>query len=166
MGIFPANIYTPGMSRAFVKEDNEEALEDLPERPVSEHPNYVTAKGLAQIEAALARLGHDHAAAMVAKDRTLLARTARDLRYWNARRATAQVISAPTDHNEVRFGSTVTLGRADGRKKTYRIVGEDEAEPAEGTLSHVSPLARALMGKQLGEVVPAGQDEVEILAIK
>jgi transcription elongation GreA/GreB family factor len=154
------------MSRAFVKEDNEETFDDLPERPVSPHPNYVTTKGLAQIEAELARLGHEHAEAMVAKDRGALARTARDLRYWNARRATAQLIPPPTDASEVRFGSTVSLGRADGRKQTYRIVGEDEAEPAKGTLSHVSPLARALMGKQVGDFVPAGADEVEILSIK
>ena len=154
------------MSRAFVKEDNEETFDDLPERPVSPHPNYVTAEGLAQIEAELARLGHEHAEAMVAKDRGALARTARDLRYWNARRATAQVLAAPTDHSEVRFGSTVTLARADGRKQTYRIVGEDEAEPPKGTLSHVSPLARALMGKQAGDVVPLGGDEAEIVAIK
>lgn len=154
------------MSRAFVKEDNEETFEDLPERPVSEHPNYVTAEGLALIEAELARLGQEHAAAMVAKDRQALAKTARDLRYWNARRATAQVIAPPADCGEVRFGCTVTLGRSDGRKQTFRIVGEDEAEPAKGTLSHMSPLARALLGKQVGDVVPAGQDEAEILAIK
>lgn len=154
------------MSRAFVKEDNEETFDDLPERPVSEHPNYVTAAGLALIEAELARLGHEHAEAMVAKDRGALARTARDLRYWNARRATAQVISPPADHSEVRFGSTVTLGRAKGGKQIYRIVGEDEAEPTKGTLSHVSPLARALLGKQVGDVVPVGQDEAEILLIE
>jgi transcription elongation GreA/GreB family factor len=103
---------------------------------------------------------------MVAKDRAALAKTSRDLRYWNARRATAQVIAPPTDSGEVRFGSAVTLGRTDGRKQTFRIVGEDEAEPAKGTLSHASPLARALMGKQIGDVVPAGQDEAEILSIK
>ena len=153
------------MSRAFVKEDNEETFDDLPERPVSQHPNYVTPEGLAQIEAELARLGHEHAEAMVAKDRGALARTARDLRYWNARRATAQVLASPTDHSEVRFGSTVTLERPDGRKQTYRVVGEDEAEPTKGTLSHVSPLARALMGKQVGDVVPLGGDEAEIAAI-
>jgi transcription elongation GreA/GreB family factor len=154
------------MSRAFVKEDAAENFEDLPERPVSEHPNYVTADGLAQIDAEVARLSHAHAEAIAAKDREALAKTARDLRYWNARRSTAQVIGPPQDTNQVRFGSTVTLGRDDGREQTFRIVGEDEAEPAKGTLSHVSPLARALMGKQVGDVVPAGQDEAEILKIE
>ena len=154
------------MSRAFVKEDAAENFEDLPDRPVSEHPNYVTSQGLALIEAELARLSQQHAAAQAAEDRAALAKTARELRYWTARRATAQVIAPPEDAREVRFGSTVTLGRDDGRKQTFRIVGEDEADPNLGTLSHVSPLARALFGKQVGDVVPAGQDEAEILVIR
>lgn len=154
------------MSRAFVKEDAAENFENLPERPVSEHPNYVTAQGLALIEAELARLHREHAAALKAEDRAAQAKSARDLRYWTARRASAQVVPPPSDCNKVHFGCTVTLGRDDGREQTFRIVGEDEAEPAKGTLSHVSPLARALMGKRDGDVVPAGQDEAEILAIR
>ncbi len=158
--------YTHIMSRAFVKEDAAEAFEDLPERPVSEHPNYVTPLGLRLIEAELTRLSLEHAVAMAAADRTLLARAARDLRYWTARRASAELVPPPADCSEVRFGCTVTLGRGDGRRQTFRIVGEDEAEPAKGTLSHVSPLARALMGRKVGDVVPAGRDEAEILAIR
>jgi transcription elongation GreA/GreB family factor len=153
------------MSRAFVKDDAAETFEDLPERPVSEHSNYVTPQGLALIEAEVARLSHEHAEAMAASDRALMARTARDLRYWTARRASAQLIPPPDDCNEVRFGCTVKLGRDDGREQTFRIVGEDEADPAKGTLSHVSPLARALLGKKVGDVVPAGRDQAEILAI-
>jgi len=159
------DIYITGMSRAFVNEDSAENFEDLPERPVSEHSNYVTVEGLARIEAELTRLSQEHAEAMAATDRTALARTARDLRYWTARRASAQVIPPPEDCHAVRFGCTVTLRRDDGRKQTFRIVGEDEAEPAKGTLSHVSPLARALLGKKVGDLVSAGQDEAEILAI-
>jgi transcription elongation GreA/GreB family factor len=153
------------MSRAFVKEDTDQTFEDLPERPVSEYSNYVTAQALALIEAEVARLSQEHAAAVAATDRPALARTARDLRYWAARRASARVIPPSADCSEVRFGCTVTLGRDDGRQQTFRIVGEDEAEPAKGTLSYVSPLARALMGKKVGDVVPAGRDEAEILAI-
>ena len=154
------------MSRAFVKEDAGEAFEDLPGRPVSEHPNYVTPLGLRLIEAELTRLSQEHAVAVAASDRALLARAARDLRYWTARRASAQLVPPPADCSQVRFGCTVTLGRGDGRRQTFRIVGEDEAEPAKGTLSHVSPLARALMGRMVGDVVPAGRDEAEILAIR
>jgi transcription elongation GreA/GreB family factor len=88
-------------------------------------------------------------------------------RRWrrNARRATAHVVADPEDTTQVRFGSIVTLVRDDGREQTFRIVGEDEADPSHGTLSHASPLARALFGKAVGDVVPAGNGEAEIIAI-
>ncbi|HVD74833.1 MAG TPA: transcription elongation factor, partial [Xanthobacteraceae bacterium] len=80
------------MSRAFIKEpDGEDAVAELPERPISTHPNLVTAEGLAQIERELARLQQEHAAAQAASDRGTIARAARDLRYWSARRASAQL---------------------------------------------------------------------------
>jgi transcription elongation GreA/GreB family factor len=53
-----------------------------------------------------------------------------------------------------------------GRRETYRIVGEDEAEPSRGTLSYVSPVARGLMGKQVGDLVRVGSFEAEILEIR
>ena len=65
----------------------------------------------------------------------------------------------------MQFGSTVTIERDDGRRQTFRIVGEDEAEPAQGTLSYVSPVARALMNKSVGDVVQAGPSEAEIVGI-
>lgn len=155
------------MSRAFVKEpDGSEAYQDLPDRPVSEHPNIVTADGLAQIEDTLARLNQDYGQAQVENDRAMLARTSRDLRYWSARRASAQVAPAPNDPSRVQFGSTVTIARDDGRRQAWRIVGEDEADPARGTLSHVSPVARALLGRSVGEVVQAGASEAEIVEIR
>lgn len=154
------------MSRAFVKEpDGGEAFEELPDRPLSPHPNVVTPEGLALIEATLARLRQEYAAAQAASDRAALARAARDLRYWTARRATAQVITPPTDLAQVQFGSTVTIARDDGRHQTFRIVGEDEADPARGTLSYVSPLGRTLMGKHVGDVVVVGNAEMEIVRI-
>jgi transcription elongation GreA/GreB family factor len=151
------------MSRAFVK-DLDEAVEELPERPVSSAPNLVTADGLAAIEAEIARLNADLTAA--GEDRGERARIGRDLRYWTARRASAQMMPAPPDKATVHFGSTVTVDRADGRRQTFRIVGEDEAEPENGTLSHVSPLARALMGKQAGDVVRVAGGEAEIVEIR
>ena len=155
------------MSRAFTKEPDEgEALEDLPDRPLSPHANLVTAQGLAQIEAALAGAHEAHARAQSSGDRGALANAARDLRYWTARRSTAQLMHAPEGIDKVQFGSTVTIERDDGRRQTWRIVGEDEAEPTQGTLSYVSPGARALMGKSVGDVVLAGQGEAEIVAIR
>jgi transcription elongation GreA/GreB family factor len=145
------------MSRAFVKE-LEDAAEELPERPISPHPNLVTAEGLAHIEAEVTRLQQEHAAAQAANDRTALARTARDLRYRTARRATAQLVPAPSDRSKVHFGSTVTIVRNDGRRQTFRIVGEDEADPARGTLSHVSTAgARAV--RQTGRGHDRGRAE-------
>ena len=154
------------MSRAFVKEsEGGEAFEDLPDRPISPHPNFVTADGLAQIEAELTRLHEEHAAAQAAEDKVALAKTSRDLRYWTARRASAQVVHPPEDASEVHFGSTVTIQRDDGRRQTFRIVGEDEADPARGTISYVSPLAKALTGKGVGDVVQVGGSEAEIVEI-
>jgi transcription elongation GreA/GreB family factor len=153
------------MSKAFTKEvEGGDVYDDLPDRPVSPH-NLVTPKGLELIEAELARLHEDHAAALDADDKALLAKINRDLRYWTSRRATAQVVEPPLKANEVQFGSTVTILREDGRRQTYRIVGEDEADPALGTLSYVSPVAQELMGKEVGDIVQAGAAEAEIVAI-
>ncbi len=152
------------MSRAFIKE-TDEPIDDLPDRTISPHPNFVTPEGLALIEATLARLHDDHAAALAADQRPALARIGRDLRYWTARRASAEVVTAPPDPSGVRFGCTVTIARADGRQQTFRIVGEDEADPAQGRLSHASPLARALMGQNVGDEARVGSSDVEILGI-
>jgi transcription elongation GreA/GreB family factor len=150
------------MSRAFVKEDDD-AVEDLPDRPISTAPNLVTSEGLAAIETEIARL----TAALTAagEDRGERARVHRDLRYWTTRRGSAHVQPAPPDASIVRFGSTVALDRDDGVRQTFRIVGEDEADPAQGTLSHVSPLARALLGKEEGDSVRVASHDFEITAI-
>ena len=153
------------MSRAFVKDDDNGGSEPLPDRPISPHANLVTPEGLAAIERQLADLAERHAAAFEAKDRDALGSIARDLRYWNARRASAQVVKAPHAPSGVAFGTTVTISRDDGRRQTWRIVGEDEADPAQGRLSYVSPVAQALMGKRIGDVVRAGNSDAEIVAI-
>ena len=152
------------MSRAFVKESD--AVDVLPERPISPHPNYVTARGLALIEEALARAQSEHGAAQAAADREALAVAARDLHYWKQRRASAQLIPPAPDNETVHFGSTVTIEREDGRRQKWQIVGEDEADPASGTLSYVSPVGRALAGRKVGDVVQAGNSEAEIVAIE
>ena len=66
----------------------------------------------------------------------------------------------------VRFGCTVTFERADGSRATYRITGEDEADPAAGRIAYVAPVARALLGKGIGEVAVIAEAEVEIVAIE
>lgn len=157
------------MSVAFTKEqDYEAAAADLPDRPISSHPNLVTAEGLAALDKALAEARSAFATAQAAGghdlDRSALARAARDLRYFSARRASAELVP-PTRGGTAGFGSRVTFERADGRRQTYRIVGEDEADPALGSISYVAPLARALMGKGVGDVATIPGGEVEIVAL-
>lgn len=158
------------MSVAFTREEDYEAqAADLPDRPVSPHPNLVTEQGLAQIEAELAAARAAYAAAQaqgdVSADRTAMARATRDLRYWSARRASAQLVETAGDPDTVRFGCTVSIARGDGRRQTFRIVGEDEADPAKGSISYVSPLARALMGKSVGDTAVVAGAEVEIVDV-
>ena len=158
------------MSVAFTREEDvEAAAAHLPDRPISRHPNLVTATGLAAIEAALAQARADWSAAKaageVAADRAAMARAARDLRYWAARRASAELVPPPADPNVAAFGATVTFEREDGRHQTFRIVGEDEADAATGSVSYVSPLARALMGKRAGDVASVAGREVTLLAV-
>ena len=154
------------MSRAFTKEpDGTEPFWDAPEKLISEHPNYVTANGLALIEAEVTRLVLSSSEAHTSGDRAVLSATARDLRYWLARRASAEVIAPPGHAGIVQFGSTVCVTRDDGRRQTFHITGEDEANPTKGSISYVSPLARVLMGKSVGDVVRLSGGEVEVVAV-
>lgn len=152
------------MSRAFVRESD--AVEELPEKLVSEHRNLVTPEGLALIQAEVERLQDELAEGQRAGDRDAIQRTSRDLRYWNQRLTTAEVQAAPASASIVSFGSTVTLERDDGRVQKFRIVGEDESDPSKGRISYVSPLAQALMEKAVGDTVTAGAGEAEIIKIE
>lgn len=156
------------MSVAFTKEeDSESAAADLPDRPISPHPNLVTARGLAQLDEELgkARAAYNAAQATgeVGADRTAMARATRDLRYYSARRASAQLITPDPDSDKAQFGRSVTFEREDGRSQTFTIVGEDEADPAAGSVSYLSPLARALLGKSVGDTAMVNGVEVEIV---
>ena len=158
------------MSVAFTKESDAEAVAaDLPDRPISPHPNLVTAEGLAALDRSLseAKAAYELAQAggAISSDRTAMARATRDLRYYSARRASAQLIEAG-DCDTVKFGCRVTFDRADGRRQTFRITGEDEADPANGSISYLSPVARALLGKAVGDEAMVGGGAVELVAIE
>ena len=157
------------MSVAFTREEDYESVAaNLPDRPVSTHPNLVTPEGLAAIEAELVLARAAYAAAQggdVKDDRTAMARATRDLRYWSSRRATAQLVDPADDDGTVRFGGSVTVEREDGRRQAWRIVGEDEADPAAGSVSYVSPLAQAVLGRSIGDLVTVAGGEVEIVAV-
>ena len=149
------------MSRAFVKETAESAAP--PERMVDDGPNLVTPEGLAQIEAHITRIE----SAMKTETNVLLRETlARDLRYWEIRKSTAEVVQ-PSTNDRVSFGSTVAISRKD-RQQTFRIVGVDEADASKGLISFRSPMAQAILGAEVGDVIEAGEPlgKVALLAIK
>ena len=154
------------MSRAFTREeDSENAIAGIGERPISPHRNLVTEHGLAQIEENLADLRDILAKAEKKADRERIAVVSRDLRYWTARRESAELSVPEPGSDLVRFGMGVTLEGGDGKKVHWKIVGEDEADPAKGTISHVSPMAVALFGKKVGEVVAVNGKEWEIVKL-
>ena len=152
------------MSRAFVREGD--GAEPRPERAVSPHPNLVTPRGLAALEARVRELEAERSAARAASDAALTARIERDLRYFSARRASARVIPPGGDADKVRFGLLVTLATHAGASVSFRLVGEDEADAAQGLLSWVSPLAQALLGREPGETVAFQGGEAEIVSIE
>ncbi len=159
------------MSVAFTKEESAETAAEtlLPDRPISPHPNLVTESGLKALERQLQEARAAYEAAQTTDDvnerRRLSAIPIRDVRYFSERLRTAQVMPNPSSVDVVAFGSTVTFSRGDGRVQTFRIVGEDEADPKAGSISFASPVAKSLMGKAVGDVAGSGSNEIEIIAI-
>ena len=158
--------YARRMSRAFVREtDGAEVPQDLPERPVSSHPNFVTARGLQQIESHVHELEAAREAPKRSEDKDALARVDRELRYWQQRKSSAKLVEPEAAPTKVRFGVRVTLHLEDGTERKYTLVGEDEADPAHGTISWISPIAQALLGRELGDEVNLQGQLAEITAL-
>ena len=159
------------MSVAFTKEDSAETAAEilLPDRPVSPEPNLVTETGLRGLQTQLdaAREAYNEARLIedVNERRRQSAVPYRDLQYFTERLRSAQLVPTAATPDTAAFGSTVTFEREDGQTRTYRIVGEDEADPKTGSISYVSPVAKALIGKAIGDFVSVGDQELEITAI-
>jgi transcription elongation GreA/GreB family factor len=150
------------MSVAFRRESDEEHKEPEFELPIPVGPNLVTERGLALIAARVAAIEAQIAAEA---DEAAVKKLRRDLRYWTTQHATAQIAPAPAE-DEAGIGSQVKI-RLKGKKRSFIIVGHDEADPAADLLAFTAPLARAVMGAMAGEKVAfAGEDDaVEILSI-
>jgi transcription elongation GreA/GreB family factor len=159
------------MSVAFVREESAEAAQEvsLPPRAISGHPNLVTQSGLRALERALGESQQALKTAQAIGDanqrRRALELAARDARYFVERLASAVPQHAPITSTTVAFGSRVKILRDDGRRQTFRIVGEDEADPSAGSIAYVSPLARHLIGKQVGEAMEMDGHEIEIVVV-
>lgn len=161
------------MSRAFVKEDGND-LEPLPDLPLSPHPNYVTPRGLAALQTRL-RDTQERLALLRARqdrlDKLPEAAAERDIRYLEARLRSAIVIDpAQQPLRAVAFGLSVVVADEAGVESRYEITGEDEADAAQGRIAPQSPLARALIGAEVGDSViwrrPTGPATLEIVAIE
>jgi len=162
------------MSRAFVNEDNAAAQADQPvERQVSEQPNYVTPTGLNQLQAKVAELQQqlsEQSAKGEQADKQRQADLERDLRYFNQRLHSAQVVTPASSTQKVQIGSRVTFADEQSTEQTVQLVGEDQADASAGLINWGSPLGRALLGVQLGDEVlwqrPAGDQMIEIVRIE
>ncbi|HZP94060.1 MAG TPA: GreA/GreB family elongation factor [Burkholderiales bacterium] len=163
------------MSRAFIKDESEDRpSEELPERPLSSDPNYVTPEGMAQLRAKVEQLAAEHARLKEAGqdfDRPRLAAVERDLRYYQARVDSAIVVEVSKEPpDEVHFGASVKAEDEEGNLHHFTIVGEDEADVAKNKVSWRSPLAKALIGARVGDTVtwnrPAGGVNLEVLHIE
>lgn len=153
------------LSRAFVKEDDPSGgAVVLTDRPISPHPNLVTRRGLRQIEDRVAQAEQALAAAEGASETQ--ARAGRELRYWATRLASARLEIPPASPASVRFGTTVVGVDGGGREIRYTIVGEDESEPDAGRIAYTSPVARALLGAEPGDLRRLPRGEVEIVAVE
>jgi len=153
------------MSSAFIREQDDIVREDIADRPISSYRNLVTPEGFARIEAELARQHAEVERATAADDQHALALAQRELRYWTARRGSAEIVHPIADKSHVRFGHSVELELASGEKRSFKIVGEDEADPANGLLPHVAPLATVLLGKSVGDTLEAVHESAKIVRI-
>ncbi len=163
------------MSRAFVKEpDGEQIGDELPERPRSTCTNYVTPQGLAQLQQRVRELSAQRDALIGNEElgaKQQLKQVERDLHYYEERVQSAVVVPPDAQSDDkVRFGSTVEVLDSDGQTLRFTIVGEDEADASHEKISWMSPLARALLEAQVGDVVtwkrPVGDMELEVMAIR
>jgi len=161
------------MSRAFVREEDGDLPEDLPELPISLHPNYVTPTGLALLEQELTdvlrTLSQLDSGQLDFRQQTALLE--RRVRWLRARIGAAILVpvGAGESPETVAFGHFVALMDENDNASVVQIVGEDESEPAANKVSWRSPLAQALLGANIGEEVlwqrPVGDLLVEITGI-
>ena len=166
------------MNRAFVKEPDEGAPDEgLPERQISDHPNYVTPAGLRQLKQKIGELEEQRLALLAATEegdplaQGQLDYVDRDLRYFTRRFETAILVDPRRQPRRmVKFGAGVTVVEQSGAERRFTIVGEDEADLEAGKISYVSPLAEALLEARVGATVlwrrPAGNRELTVAAIE
>jgi transcription elongation factor GreB len=162
------------VSKAFTKDDADDTPLLIPRRaPLPDGvPNYVTESGLAALRAEMIELTQARASLVTAPERLREAQIlAARIGELETRIATAELVPpAAQPRDEVRFGASVSVLSPNGAERHYRIVGVDEANAAEGRVAFTAPIARALLGKSVGEEArvrtPHGEDSLEIVSIR
>jgi transcription elongation factor GreB len=160
------------MSKAFTSEETDVTDVVAPRASLpAGTPNYVTPRGLSLLREERGGLASARARAEASGDTALATKLGARLRDLDERLASAELVEPSSQADaRVRFGATVTVGSEGGPPRRYRIVGVDEADPARGDVAFISPIARALLGREVGDVVtvttPRGSEELEILALE
>jgi len=178
------------MSKAFTKETDDQDEPEQPEILSTNIKNYVTVLGFDQLQDELRHLLRDERPKIVETVRWAagngdrsengdyiygkkrLREIDRRARYLKKRMESAEIVDQKLQKNltKVFFGATVTYAEEDGSKKTVKLVGIDEADLTKGKISWVSPVAKALLKSEVGDIVklhtPLGSVTLEILAIK
>lgn len=146
------------MSRGFVKEDDQEEIPIVP--PRADLPegvtNYVTQAGLAELLVEKQELTDEREHIVIADEnerRIVINHVNAKLQLLNNRIATAKIVELKSQpQHEVRFGVLVSLKIGNNTKlQNYQIVGVDEADISKGKISFISPIAKLLINKKVGE---------------
>jgi transcription elongation factor GreB len=162
------------MSKAFTSEEATLDVVVPPRAPLPAGvPNYVTPHGLELLRAERRRLEAERAQLEQGPEEgrgAALTAWAARLGELDQRLSSAELVEPPSGATTlVRFGSRVTIADESGHEKTFQIVGVDEADAAHGKIGFLSPLAQALLGKELGDTVvlqtPSKRQELEIIAL-
>jgi transcription elongation factor GreB len=164
------------MSRGFVKEDDQEEIPMVPQRAYLPDgvTNFVTPAGMDQLLAEKQMLISERDSPGNANEnekRITLNFINAKLQLLNNRITEARVVNLKEQpQNEIRFGASVTLKtEGSGNIQTFQITGVDEADISKGKISFLSPMARLLINKKIGERVilkrPGGEVGFEIINI-
>lgn len=172
--VFQAMNRGPHMSRAFVNEDNAaDQISQPVERQISAQPNYVTARGLGQLQEQVSLLQAQYSEQSDlgdAADKQRMAEIERDLRYFNQRLQSAQVVKPTASTEKVQIGSWVTFVDEDDTEQRVQLVGEDQADAGSQLINWASPLGNALLGARVGDEVtwrrPVGDQVIEVVRIE
>ena len=167
------------MSKAFTRESDGSGAQDIPSFRTRLPPgtrNYITQEGADRLKQRLTGLLEKKQGLTVGSDEATAASEAEQRKIESAIRDLQQILDSvvlarvPADQEKVAFGATIAVRHGNGEEAAYRIVGIEEVAPERGSISWISPMARALLSRRAGDTVrfrsPAGEEELTILSVR